>query len=181
MQSVSGAGKDAMDELYDQTKGSYMNADLNMRVFKKRIAFNLIPQIGDIYPDGYTEEEKKIDEELKKIISPDIKSSVTTVRVPIFIGHSVSINVEMEKDHSLDEILDVLNDAPGISLNDKNDDDSFTTPMEVVGDDDVYISRVRKDHSNPKCVNLWLVADNLRKGAALNAVQIAEELVNNYL
>lgn len=181
MQSVSGAGKEAMDELYDQTKGSYMNAELQMKVFKKRIAFNLIPQIGDVSPDGYTDEEKKIEEELKKIVSSEIKSSITAVRVPLFIGHSISINVEMEKEHNLDELLNALDDAPGVSLNGNINDDVSSTPLEIVGDDEVFISRVRKDPSNPKSFNLWLVADNLRKGAALNTVQIAEELVNNYL
>jgi len=181
MQSVSGAGKDAMDELYDQTKGSYMNAEMQMKAFTKRIAFNLIPQIGDIASDGYCEEEQKISEELKKIVSKDIKSSITTVRVPLFIGHSISVNVEMEKEHELKDIYKVLENAPGVYLIDDNKNDAFTTPLEIVGEDDVYVSRVRKDPSNSKCFNMWLVSDNLRKGAALNAVQIAEELVNNYL
>lgn len=181
MQSVSGAGKEAMDELYDQTKGSYMNAEMQMRTFSKRIAFNLIPQIGDISKSGYCEEEEKIAEEIKKIVSPEIESSVTTVRVPLFIGHSASINVEMDEEHSLADVKKALKNAPGVYLIERADDDNYTTPLEVVGEDEVYISRIRKDPSNPKCFNLWVVADNLRKGAALNTVQIAEELVNNYL
>jgi len=181
MQSVSGAGKGAMDELYDQTKGSYMNSEMRMKHFNKRIAFNLIPQIGEIGKDGYCEEEQKIAEELKKIISTDIESSVTTVRVPLFIGHSISVNVEMEEVPKLAAIKKILDKAPGVYLINDSKNTAFTTPLEVVGDDDVYISRIRKDPSNPKCFNFWLVADNLRKGAALNAVQIAEELVNNYL
>ncbi|MCL4160662.1 UNVERIFIED_CONTAM: hypothetical protein GTU68_045263, partial [Idotea baltica] len=116
MQSVSGAGKDAMDELYDQTKGSYMNAEMRMKSFTKRIAFNLIPQIGDIGNDGYCEEEQKISEELKKIVSKDIESSITTVRVPLFIGHSISVNVEMEKEHNLKDIYKILDNAPGVYL-----------------------------------------------------------------
>lgn len=181
LQSVSGAGKKAMDELYDQTKAKLMYAELKSEVFERPIAFNAIPKIGDIEQNGYTEEENKISQEIKKILSYDIEVTATCVRVPVFIGHSVSVNVEFETPISVREAESLLRSAKGVALVSSKGEGQFITPCECVGDDEVYVSRVRVDESNPCALNLWIVADNLRKGAALNAVQIAQELVKSYL
>lgn len=177
-QSVSGAGKAAMDELFMQTKGKYMNESLPNHVFPKQISFNIIPQIGDFDGEGNTAEEIKIISETKKILDPNIEVSATCVRVPVFLGHSESVNVEFDGYISTDTAYEILSDTPGVIVNNAK---SVFTPIECVGDDEVYVSRIRQDHSKENCLNMWIVSDNLRKGAALNAVQIAEELVKNYI
>ena len=177
-QSVSGAGKSAMDELFLQTKSKYMNDLLPNNVFPKQIAFNIIPQIGDFDAEGNTGEEIKIIAETKKILDPNIEVSATCVRVPVFLGHSESVNVEFDGYISADTAYQILADAPGVIVHNPK---SVFTPIECVGDDEVYVSRIRQDNSKENCLNMWIVSDNLRKGAALNAVQIAEELVKNYI
>lgn len=181
LQSVSGAGKKAMDELYDQTKAKLLYSELKCEVFDRPIAFNALPKIGEILDNGYSEEEIKIVQEIQKILSADIKVTATCVRVPVFIGHSVSINVEFEEPMLVTEACDLLYESSGIALIDSESGTQYISPSECVGDDEVYVSRVRADQSNPNALNFWIVADNLRKGAALNAVQIAQELVQNYL
>lgn len=176
-QSVSGAGKEAMDELYDQTKGLYVSDLKDPVKFTKRIAFNLIPQIDVPMDDGSFKEEWKMVVETKKILDPKIEVSATCVRVPVFVGHSESVNIEFEKPISPEEARKLLSAAPGITVVDGSD---YMTPAECVGEDDVFVSRIRKDPSVKHGLNLWVVADNLRKGAATNAVQIAEELVRTY-
>jgi aspartate-semialdehyde dehydrogenase len=180
-QSVSGAGKDAMDELYQQTKGVYVSDLKESENFTKRIAFNVIPHI-DKFMDGeyagYTKEEWKMIVETKKILSNDIDVTATCVRVPVFIGHAESVNIEFEREVTEAEIFDALRSFEGIELVDDRKDGGYSTPFESAGMDPVYVSRVRKDNTNPKAVNLWVVADNIRKGAALNAVQIAEALIS---
>ena len=179
-QSVSGAGKDAMDELFEQTKALFMNSTKEPKKFTKRIAFNVIPHIDVFMEDGSTKEEWKMVEETKKILDPNIQVTATCVRVPVFVGHSESINVEFEKPLSADEAREILEDAPGVSVIDRAENGGYQTPIEATGDDAVFVSRIREDHTVPHGLNLWCVSDNLRKGAALNAVQIAEELVENY-
>lgn len=180
-QSVSGAGKEAMDELFVQTKGKYMNKSHEPRAFKKQIAFNVIPQIGDFGADGYTSEETKIIEEVKKILDPNIEVTATSVRIPVFVGHSESVNIEFENPITAAKARELLKKAKGVMVIDNTALDSFITPIEVVGEDEVFVSRIREDKSIKNALNLWVVSDNLRKGAALNAVQIAEELISNYL
>jgi aspartate-semialdehyde dehydrogenase len=180
-QSVSGAGKEAMDELFVQTRGVFVNDELKREVFHKQIAFNVIPQIDTFMEDGMTREEWKIIAETKKILDPKIKVAATAVRVPVFIGHAEAVNVEFEKPISAGEARDALKRAKGITVIDQKHEDGFITPVEVVGEDNVYVSRIREDISVENGLNLWIVADNLRKGAALNAVQIAELLVKNYM
>jgi len=177
-QSVSGAGKAAMDELFMQTKGKYMNEALPNHVFPKQISFNVIPKIGDFDKVGNTGEELKIIAETKKILDPDIEVSATCVRVPVFLGHSESVNVEFDEYISAETAHEILENAPGVILHHPS---AVFTPIECVGDDEVYVSRIRQDNSRENCLNMWIVSDNLRKGAALNAVQIAEELVKNYI
>ncbi len=180
-QSVSGAGKEGMDELYDQTKASYMADKKPPQKFQKRIAFNLIPQIDVFMDDGYTKEEWKMIHETKKILASDILLTATCVRVPVFVGHSESINIEFENEISVNEVHKILSKAPGISVYDKPGEvGGYVTPIESAGEDAVFVSRIRKDETVKNGINLWVVADNLRKGAALNAVQIAEHLVENY-
>lgn len=180
-QSVSGAGKKAMDELYDQTRGRFFNQKLSPQQFKKPIAFNIIPQIGDFDENGDTVEEIKIASETKKILDPSIEVTATCVRIPVFIGHSESVNIEFEDLISPEQAREILMESEGVAVIDEPSEYSYITPQECVGDDLVYVSRIRKDLSRENCLNLWIVSDNLRKGAALNAVQIAEELVKNYL
>lgn len=179
-QSVSGAGKDAMDELYEQTKAVFMNDKPNPKCFTKRIAFNVIPHIDVFMKDGSTKEEWKMVEETKKIMGADIKVSATCVRVPVFVGHSEAINVEFERPISREEALEILGDAEGVILEDQLKDGGYCTPIESAGEDGVFVSRVREDKSVANGLSLWVVSDNLRKGAALNAVQIAEELIMHY-
>jgi aspartate-semialdehyde dehydrogenase len=179
-QSVSGAGKDAMDELYSQTKGLFMNDHSDPKKFTKRIAFNVIPHIDVFMEDGSTKEEWKMVEETKKILDPSIQVSATCVRVPVFVGHSESINVEFENPLSVEEAREILEEAPGVVVIDRHENGGYQTPAEATGEDAVFVSRIRKDPTVKHGLNLWCVSDNLRKGAALNAVQIAEELIENY-
>jgi aspartate-semialdehyde dehydrogenase len=180
-QSVSGAGKAAMDELYFQTKGKFINEHIPPSKFKKQIAFNCIPQIGDIESNLNTNEENKIVSEVKKILDPNIQVSATCVRVPVFVGHSESVNIEFEEELSPEMVRKILKKAPGVVVIDSPEKSLFITPQECVGDNEVYVSRIRKDESTKNALNMWIVSDNLKKGAALNAVQIAEELISNYL
>ncbi|MDJ0995261.1 MAG: aspartate-semialdehyde dehydrogenase [Dinoroseobacter sp.] len=181
-QSVSGAGKEGMDELWDQTKAVYNPTDdLKVNKFQKQIAFNVIPHIDVFMEDGSTKEEWKMVAETKKIVDPSIKVTATCVRVPVFVGHSESINIEFEDFIDEDEVRDILREAPGIMVVDKREDGGYTTPIECVGDFATFISRIRQDSTIDNGINLWCVSDNLRKGAALNAVQIAETLGNRVL
>ncbi len=176
-QSVSGSGKDAMDELWDQTKAVYNpTSDVPPKVYTKEIAFNVIPHIDVFMEDGSTKEEWKMVAETKKIVDPAIKVTATCVRVPVFVGHSESINIEFEEFLDEDEARDILRESPGIMVIDKREDGGYVTPKECVGDFATFISRIRQDSTLDNGLNLWCVSDNLRKGAALNAVQIAETL-----
>src|SRR5437016_825655 len=180
-QSVSGAGKEAMDELDRQTKAIYSLQDIENKKFPKRIAFNLIPQIDVFMEDGYTKEEWKMVAETKKILDPKIKLTATCVRVPVFIGHSEAVNIEFEQPITADEARDILRSAPGCLVIDKREPGGYVTPYEAAGEDATYISRVREDATVENALSMWIVSDNLRKGAALNAVQIAEVLINRKL
>jgi aspartate-semialdehyde dehydrogenase len=180
-QSVSGAGKDAMDELFSQTKAVYTNDDLVAKKFPKRIAFNVIPHIDVFMEDGYTKEEWKMMMETKKILDPKIRLSATCVRVPVFVGHSEAVNVEFERPISPDEARDILRKAPGCLVIDKHEPGGYVTPYEAAGEDATYISRIREDATVENGLAFWCVSDNLRKGAALNAIQIAEVLINRKL
>ena len=176
-QSVSGTGKEAIDELWDQTKGMYVpGQERAPSVYPKQIAFNLIPQIGDFLDSGDTFEEWKMVAETRRIVDPKIKVTATCVRVPVFVGHSEAINVEFEDFLDEDEARDILRRAPGVLVVDKREDGGYVTPVECVGDYATFVSRIRQDTSVENGLNLWVVSDNLRKGAALNAVQIAETL-----
>jgi aspartate-semialdehyde dehydrogenase len=180
-QSVSGAGKDGMDELFNQTRAVYVNDPIKPEQFTKRIAFNVIPHIDVFMDDGNTKEEWKMAVETRKILDPDIAVTATCVRVPVFIGHAEAINIEFESPLSEQEARELLKRAPGISVVDHRVDEGYVTPQECAGEDQVFVSRIRKDPTVPNGLNLWVVADNLRKGAALNAVQIAEILAAEYL
>src|SRR4030081_1025450 len=180
-QSVSGAGKEAMDELFSQTKAVFTLGDMEAKKFSKRIAFNLIPQIDVFMEDGFTREEWKMMAETKKILDPKIKLVATCVRVPVFIGHSESINVEFEQPLSADEAREILRTAPGVLVIDKHEPGGYITPYECTGEDATYVSRIREDATVENDLVLWCVSDNLRKDAALNAVQIAECLINRKL
>jgi aspartate-semialdehyde dehydrogenase len=176
-QSVSGAGKSGMDELWDQTKAIYNpTSDVSPSTFQKQIAFNVIPHIDVFLDDGSTKEEWKMVAETKKIVDPSIKVTATCVRVPVFVGHSEAINIEFEEFLDEDEARDILREAPGIMVIDKRENGGYVTPIEAVGDFATFISRIRQDSTIDNGINLWCVSDNLRKGAALNAVQIAETL-----
>ena len=181
-QAVSGAGKEAIDELWDQTKSIYNPVDNKPPTkFTKQIAFNVIPHIDVFMDSGDTKEEWKMIAETKKIIDPSIKVTATCVRVPVFVGHSESINIEFEEFLDEDEARDILREAPGLMVIDKREDGGYVSPIECVGDYATFISRIRQDVSVENGLNLWCVSDNLRKGAALNAVQIAEVLGNKVL
>ncbi|MFN4010333.1 MAG: aspartate-semialdehyde dehydrogenase [Pannonibacter sp.] len=180
-QSVSGAGKEAMEELFNQTRAIFVNDPVENQKFTKRIAFNLIPHIDVFMEDGYTKEEWKVMAETKKILDPKIKLTCTAVRVPVFISHSESVNIEFERPITADEARDILREAPGCLVIDKHEDGGYITPYETAGEDATYISRIREDATIENGLNIWVVADNLRKGAALNAIQIAEVLVNRRL
>jgi aspartate-semialdehyde dehydrogenase len=182
-QSTSGAGKAAMDELFNQTKGIYTNqpAASHQKEFPKRIAFNVIPHIDVFMDDGSTKEEWKMMVETKKILDPAIKMTATCVRVPVFVGHAEAINVEFAGNIEEDQIRAALRSAPGVVVVDHRADEGYVTPAECAGEDAVYVSRIRMDPTIDNGVNLWVVADNLRKGAALNTVQIAEELIRSHL
>lgn len=176
-QSVSGSGKDAIDELWNQTKGMYVpGQEVDPSVYTKQIAFNVIPHIDVFLDDGSTKEEWKMVAETKKIVDPSIKVTATCVRVPVFVGHSEAVNIEFEDFLDEDEARDILREAPGVMVIDKREDGGYVTPVECVGDYATFISRIRQDSTIENGINLWCVSDNLRKGAALNAVQIAETL-----
>ena len=176
-QSVSGAGKDGMDELWNQSKANFVNDPIKPQEFTKTIAFNVIPHIDKFMEDGSTKEEWKMAVEIRKIVSPDIKLVATCVRVPVFIGHSEAVTVEFERPVTPSEARAVFRDAPGISVMDSRDDGGYITPVDCAGEDSVFISRVRRDPTVENGLSFWCVSDNLRKGAALNAVQIAETLI----
>ena len=180
-QSVSGAGKEGMDELDRQTKALYSLGDVETKKFPKRIAFNLIPHIDVFMEDGFTKEEWKMMAETKKILDPKIKLTATCVRVPVFVSHSESVNVEFEKPITADEARAILREAPGVLVIDKREAGGYMTPHEAAGEDATYISRIREDATVENGLAFWCVSDNLRKGAALNAVQIAEVLMNRKL
>jgi aspartate-semialdehyde dehydrogenase len=180
-QSVSGAGKDAMDELFSQSKAVFTLDEIAPKKFPKRIAFNVIPQVDVFMDDGYTKEEWKMMVETKKILDPKIKLTATCVRVPVFVGHSEAVNIEFENPISADEAREILRKAPGCLVIDKREPGGYVTPYESVGEDATYISRVRDDPTVDNGLVLWVVSDNLRKGAALNAIQIAESLINRKL
>ena len=176
-QSVSGAGKEGMDELWDQTKAVYNpTEEIAPKKFQKQIAFNVIPHIDVFMEDGSTKEEWKMVAETKKIVDPSIKVTATCVRVPVFVGHSEAVNLEFEDHLDEDEARDILRQAPGIMVIDKREDGGYVTPVECVGDFATFVSRIRQDPTIDNGLNIWVVSDNLRKGAALNAVQIAELL-----
>jgi aspartate-semialdehyde dehydrogenase len=180
-QSVSGAGKDAMDELFAQTKSVFTMDEPEVKKFPKRIAFNLIPHIDVFMEDGYTKEEWKMVAETKKILDPKIKLTATCVRVPVFVSHSEAVNIELEEPMTADEARDILRNAPGCLVIDKREAGGYATPYEAAGEDATYISRIREDGTVENGLAMWVVSDNLRKGAALNAIQIAECLINRKL
>jgi aspartate-semialdehyde dehydrogenase len=175
-QSVSGAGKEGMDELFDQTKNVFVLGATPPKKFPKQIAFNVIPFIGSFQDDGYTDEEQKMWNETHKMLDPDIALTVTCVRVPVMVGHSEAVNIEFHEHLDEDEARDILRESPGLVVIDKRDDTGYMTPKEAQGEFPVFVSRIRNDPTIEHGLNMWVVADNLRKGAALNAVQIAELL-----
>jgi aspartate-semialdehyde dehydrogenase len=180
-QSVSGAGKEGMDELFTQTRAVFVADPVEAKKFTKRIAFNVIPHIDVFMEDGYTKEEWKMVAETKKMLDPKIKLTATCVRVPVFIGHSEAVNVEFEKPITADEARDILREAPGCLVVDKRENGGYITPLDSAGEDATYISRIREDATVDNGLSMWIVSDNLRKGAALNAVQIAELLIERGL
>jgi aspartate-semialdehyde dehydrogenase len=180
-QSVSGAGKEAMDELWDQTKGIFVTDPPEPKKFTKQIAFNVIPHIDVFMEDGSTKEEWKMAAETKKILDPKIKLTATCVRVPVFVGHSEAVNVEFERPITADEAQSVLRESPGVLVVDKREPGGYVTPIECVGDYATYVSRIREDQTIDNGLSFWVVSDNLRKGAALNTVQIAELIINRNL
>ena len=180
-QSVSGAGKDAMDELFRQTRAVFVADPIEKEKFTKQIAFNVIPHIDVFLDGGFTKEEWKMSVETQKILDPDIQVVATCVRVPVFIGHSEALNIEFEKPITADKARSILRAAPGVLVIDKREDEGYITPIEAAGEDATYVSRIRKDPTVEHGLVMWVVADNLRKGAALNAVQIAEILINRKL
>ncbi len=180
-QSVSGAGKAPMDELLDQSKNYLSGKNIKSKNFTKQIAFNLIPHIDDFVDAGYTREEWKMENETRKILDPNIKLTATCVRVPVMISHSESINVEFEKKFDIEKVKDILSKAPGCKVLDERKDGGYITPLEAENSPLIFISRIRKDNSNNKALNMWVVSDNLLKGAALNTVQIAETLIKKIL
>jgi len=175
-QSVSGAGKAGMDELWNQTKAIYGLGDATPKVFPKQIAFNVIPFIGSFRDDGFTDEEAKMWDETHKMLDPSIKLTVTCVRVPVFVGHSEAVALEFDKPITPDEARAILRDAPGVQVIDKQEHDGYITPVDAAGEHAVYVSRIRQDPTVENGLMLWVVSDNLRKGAALNAIQIAQLL-----
>ena len=180
-QSVSGAGKEGMDELFSQTRAIYVNDPVQKSTFTKQIAFNVIPHIDTFMEDGYTKEEWKMNVETKKILDPKIKVTATCVRVPVFIGHSEAINIECDEPITAEEARQILRKAPGVQVIDQHDNEGYITPVDVAGDDPVFVSRIREDYTVDNGLSFWCASDNLRKGAALNAVQIAELLAKDYL
>jgi aspartate-semialdehyde dehydrogenase len=180
-QSVSGAGKSGMDELFEQSRNIFVGDANEPRHFTKQIAFNVIPHIDSFLDDGSTKEEWKMVVETKKILDPSIKLTATCVRVPVFVGHSEAVNIEFEREISADEARDILREAPGLMVVDKREDGGYVTPVEAVGEYATYVSRIREDPTVENGLSLWVVSDNLRKGAALNAVQVAELLGRKHL
>jgi aspartate-semialdehyde dehydrogenase len=180
-QSVSGAGKEAIDELWDQTKGIFVTDPPEPKKFTKQIAFNVIPHIDVFLDDGSTKEEWKMSAETKKILDPEVKLTATCVRVPVFVGHSEAVNVEFEEPISADEARKLLREAPGVLVVDKREPGGYVTPIECVGDYATFVSRIREDQTIDNGLSFWVVSDNLRKGAALNTVQIAETIINRNL
>jgi len=180
-QSVSGAGKEAMDELLSQTKDYFDNKEMNSKNFTKQIAFNAIPHIDSFLDNGTTKEEQKNHDEVKKILDKKINITSTCVRIPVLVSHSISINVEFNKKHNLDEIRNVLSSSPGCKVVDEKKDGGYITPVEAENKYETFISRIREDNSQPNTINMWIVSDNLLKGAALNAVEIAESLIKENL
>jgi aspartate-semialdehyde dehydrogenase len=180
-QSVSGAGKAGMDELFEQSRAIFVGDQVEPKKFTKQIAFNVIPHIDSFLDDGSTKEEWKMVVETKKILDPKIKVNATCVRVPVFVGHSEAINIEFEREISAEQAQELLREAPGVMLVDKREDGGYVTPVESAGDGATYVSRVREDPTVDNGLTLWCVSDNLRKGAALNAVQIAELLGRRHL
>lgn len=180
-QSVSGAGKAGMDELFEQSRAIFVGDQVEAKKFTKQIAFNVIPHIDVFLDDGSTKEEWKMVVETKKILDPSVKLSATCVRVPVFVGHAEAVNIEFEKELSAEQAQEILREAPGIMLVDKREDGGYVTPVESAGDSATYVSRVREDPTVENGLVLWCVSDNLRKGAALNAVQIAELLGRRHL
>jgi len=176
-QSVSGAGKAPMDELLSQTKDYFDNKKLESKNFTKQIAFNAIPHIDSFLENGYTKEEQKTTDEVKKILDNKIKITSTCVRIPVLVSHSISANVEFNKKYNLEEIINVLSTSPGCKVVDEHKDGGYITPVEAENKFETFISRIRQDESQPNSINLWIVSDNLLKGAALNAVEIAEALI----
>ena len=176
-QSVSGAGKAPMDELLSQTKDYFENKKLESKNFTKQIAFNAIPHIDSFLENGYTKEEQKTTDEVKKILDNKIKITSTCVRIPVLVSHSISANVEFNKKYNLEEIINVLSTSPGCKVVDEHKDGGYITPVEAENKFETFISRIRQDKSQPNSINLWIVSDNLLKGAALNAVEIAEALI----
>tara|TARA_A100001011_G_C14224737_1_gene806086 strand:- start:805 stop:1470 length:666 start_codon:yes stop_codon:yes gene_type:complete len=179
-QSVSGGGKEPMDELITQSKDYLAGKKTFSKNFTKQIAFNLIPHIDEFVEEGYTKEERKMEIETKKILDPKIKLTATCVRVPVMVSHSESINVEFEKEFDIQKVKDILNAADGCKVIDERKNGGYITPVEAENSYSTFISRIRKDSSNDKALNMWVVSDNLLKGAALNTVQIAEKLLDNY-
>ena len=177
-QSVSGAGKEGMDELWNQTKGIFVTDAPEPKKFTKQIAFNVIPHIDVFMEDGSCKEEWKMVAETKKMLDPKIKLTATCVRVPVFVGHSEAVNVEFANPITADEARDILREAPGVMVYDKREDGGYATPVEAAGEFATYVSRIREDSTLDNGLNLWVVSDNLRKGAALNTVQIAETVIN---
>ncbi|TCT41078.1 aspartate-semialdehyde dehydrogenase [Martelella mediterranea] len=180
-QSVSGAGKDGMDELFNQTRAVFVADPIENHKFTKRIAFNVIPHIDSFMEDGYTKEEWKVLAETKKMLDPKIKVTCTAVRVPVFVGHGEAVNLEFENEITADQARDILREAPGCQVIDKHEDGGYITPVECAGEDATYISRIREDATVENGLALWVVSDNLRKGAALNTIQIAELLLERNL
>lgn len=180
-QSVSGAGKEASDELFTQTRAVFVSDPIETNKFTKRIAFNVIPHIDVFLDDGFTKEEWKMVAETKKMLDPKIKLTATCVRVPVFVGHGEAVNIEFENEITADEARSILRESPGCLVIDKREDGGYITPFEATGEDATYISRIREDPTVENGLSMWVVSDNLRKGAALNAVQIAEVLVNRHL
>ncbi len=178
-QSVSGGGKAPMDELIQQTKMYLECKEIKSKNFTKQIAFNIIPHIDEFSDDGYTKEELKMTNETKKILDTRIELTATCVRIPVLVSHSESVNIEFEQEFSLDKIKQVLNDSPGCSVIDKKENGGYATPIEAAGKNETFISRIREDKTKKNSLNLWIVSDNLLRGAALNSVEIAEAIINN--
>ena len=179
-QSVSGGGKAPMDELIQQTKMYLESKEIKSKNFTKQIAFNIIPHIDEFSDDGYTKEELKMTNETKKILDTRIELTATCVRIPVLVSHSESVNIEFEKEFSLDKIKQVLNNSPGCSVIDKKENGGYATPIEAAGKNETFISRIREDKTKKNSLNLWIVSDNLLRGAALNSVEIAEAIINNH-